>query len=258
MVDQVGKEKACGRALAETRLSHPDPFRTLLPIDQQGQLPSLVRQLRRRGSILAQTRRLLAEGGYGGFSLRQVSERSEVTAQTIYNSFGTKQELLIAALNEYNAAVYGRVKQEDEGLLAFLGVNAKFYESALTAPDFMREYICSLYVAGDVKGGVYRHSRKLISSIMLSVVNAGVLRSGVDADALGQTSFRVRASAMYSWAVGHIDHKELRSELLSSNAYLLLGALRPSPAKELEWFMESKAGQIYLSGPGAAVESSFS
>lgn len=56
-----------------------------------------------RGRILAATRALYARKGSRGTTTREVAGRAEVNEATVFRHFGTKQQLLDAMLDHYNA-----------------------------------------------------------------------------------------------------------------------------------------------------------
>ncbi len=56
-----------------------------------------------RQRILAATRALYSTKGSRGTTTRQVADRAEVNEATVFRHFGTKQQLLAAMLDHYNA-----------------------------------------------------------------------------------------------------------------------------------------------------------
>jgi AcrR family transcriptional regulator len=72
-----------------------------------------------RDEILGAARRLFAERGYAGTSMRDIAQAAGVSAQTVYDSIGTKQEL-VARLNDLVdaeagiAAIVQAARQSDD------------------------------------------------------------------------------------------------------------------------------------------------
>ncbi|MDB5869866.1 MAG: regulatory protein TetR [Polaromonas sp.] len=62
---------------------------------------SSARMFERRRRILDETRKLIAELGYDGFSIRDVCKRAEVAPHTIYKAFGSKEALVALAIRHY-------------------------------------------------------------------------------------------------------------------------------------------------------------
>ena len=72
----------------------------------------------RKRRILEVARQLIAEHGYDGVTMRDLAEKSLVSVPTLYNLFGAKNELLLAAVESYFADLMGdaeRVRAQ-EGL----------------------------------------------------------------------------------------------------------------------------------------------
>jgi AcrR family transcriptional regulator len=55
----------------------------------------------RRRRILAEARRLLAEGRADGFSVRELCDKAGVVPTTLYNAFGSKENVIALAISEY-------------------------------------------------------------------------------------------------------------------------------------------------------------
>src|SRR4051795_7791755 len=69
-----------------------------------------------RDEILGAARRLFAERGYSRTSVRDIAKSAGVSAQTVYDSVGSKQAL-VAALNDLidSEADVGRIAREGVG-----------------------------------------------------------------------------------------------------------------------------------------------
>ncbi|MBU6267501.1 MAG: hypothetical protein KGN34_08170, partial [Sphingomonadales bacterium] len=78
-----------------------DPFAPLLAPGDSRQR----RQHARRAEALAATRRLLAEAP-GQFTLGRVADACGVSAQTLRNGFGRREDLMVAAFNDHTSAIW--------------------------------------------------------------------------------------------------------------------------------------------------------
>ncbi len=61
----------------------------------------------RKRRILDVARKLIAEKGYDGVTMRELADLSLVSVPTLYNLFGGKNELLFAAVESYFAELLG-------------------------------------------------------------------------------------------------------------------------------------------------------
>src|SRR5580765_5906726 len=88
-----------------------------------------------REEILTAARRLFAERGYSRTSVRDIAEAAAVSAQTVYDSIGSKQAIvvrlndLIDAESGVGPIVSAAVKSEDPAELA--GLSAKVTRAIL-------------------------------------------------------------------------------------------------------------------------------
>ncbi|WP_221796606.1 TetR/AcrR family transcriptional regulator [Aquisediminimonas sediminicola] len=64
------------------------------------------RQQERRARILDNARELVAEHGYDGVSMRTIARESGVTEKTLYNIFGSKDELIAIAARERTVKIF--------------------------------------------------------------------------------------------------------------------------------------------------------
>jgi len=187
--------------------------------------PSLDRQRARRAAILAATRRLLAEGGHQ-FTLKRVSEECEVTVQTIRNSFGRREECLASALNEHTTAVWQALGSVSTGPRVFLDLAQMYYHCACVTPGFLRGMLTSAISNDAPLAALQRHGALLKINYLRDMARQGVLRSGVDVEALAAQITRLNTFTMFEWPING-DAEELKAQIVSGNKLLLLGAMRP-------------------------------
>ena len=219
----------------------PDPFATLLPSEGEAAAgaPSYLRQRRRRAAILATTRRLLASGDED-FTLRRVAERSEVTVQTLRNSFGRRDELMVSAINDHTSAVWEALGRLDAGPLLFLNLAEMYFHCATGTPEFLRAMVTSAVSNTPALGRAQRHGSAIKTGHLRRMAREGVLRPTAEVEALAAQITRLNTFTMYEWASGG-DALELRRELAVGNKLLLLGAVNPQHAAEIEAWAPSQA-----------------
>lgn len=76
------------------------------------------RQAKRRNKILSTARELITQHGYKGVTMRELAVRSEVTPKTLYDQFGSKDQLLRTAVEERFRQTYQRIsdRQIEHGI----------------------------------------------------------------------------------------------------------------------------------------------
>ena len=108
--------------------------------------PPTPRQLEQQKRVLLHTRKLLAEEGYEGLQMRVLAERASVAPMTLYNRFGNKDDLILAALQELLAELAVRVnasgKQGIELIVHNAGVIA---DQILDTPRYAKAMALMLF-----------------------------------------------------------------------------------------------------------------
>jgi AcrR family transcriptional regulator len=59
----------------------------------------------RRRRILAEAQAMIEELGVQGFTIRELSRRADVAQRTLYNQFGSKEDIIASAINTHFAGV---------------------------------------------------------------------------------------------------------------------------------------------------------
>ena len=209
-----------------------DPFAALLANDDDRAGHLLRRQRERRATALAVARRLLADAP-DQFTLRRVAEECGVTVQTLRNSFGRREDLLVAAFNDHTSAVWRTLGQASSGPFLFLDLALVYHRCAVRTPKFLRAMVTSAMAATQPLSRTQRHGSSIKSAHLRALARGDVLRPGVDAEALGAHITRLNTFMMYEWAQGG-DPDDLRAEMIDGNRLLLMGALTPRAAAEVE------------------------
>ena len=68
--------------------------------------------LERRRRILRETRDLIAETGYHAFNVRDLCARAEIAQKTLYNAFGSKENVVASAIQQYVIEFYERTPRQ--------------------------------------------------------------------------------------------------------------------------------------------------
>ncbi len=209
-----------------------DPFTTLLAKEEPGGGRSLRRQRRRRAMALAVTRKVLAESPEQ-FTMRRVAEECGVTVQTLRNGFGRREDLLVAAFNDHTSAVWRTLDRMSRGPLLFLDLALVYHRCATQTPHFLRAMVMCAMAGTRPLALSQRHGATIKSAHLRSLAQSGMLREGVDAQALGAHITRLNTFMMYEWAQGGTPD-ELRQVMIDGNRLLLMGALAGQAAIEVE------------------------
>lgn len=209
----------------------PDPYAALAggAIEARG---SFRRQRERRAAILAAARRVLADDRET-FTLRRVADRSGVTVQTLRNSFGRREELMVSAINEHTSAVWAALGAFSQGPALFLDLAEMYFHCAAATPDFLRAMVTAAVGSAEPLAVLQRHGSAIKIAHLRRLVREGSIRADTDVDALAAQITRLNTFMMYEWAAGG-DACELRRQMVTGNRLLLRGAVSARSAGQLE------------------------
>ncbi len=100
------------------------------------------RQVERRQGIQAEAWRLMAERGYEGVTMRELSKRSGISTRTLYEMYGGKDALLGEAFRGRLKIVFDRIEAgiDAKGLEHLVLMNKAIVESIANSENFSRAY----------------------------------------------------------------------------------------------------------------------
>lgn len=220
----------------------PNPYAALLAAERPAAEArnSYQRQRARRAGILATTRAVLAQG-QENFTLRRVAQECGVTVQTLRNSFGRREELMVSAINEHTTAVWEALGAYSRGPTLFLDLAEMYFHCAAATPDFLRAMVTSAVGAAEPLAVLQRHGSAIKMGHLRRLAREGSLRTDADLEALAAQITRLNTFMMYEWAAGG-DAVELRRQMVTGNRLLLMGAVSAEGARQLDaWQMSEIA-----------------
>jgi len=214
----------------------PDPFAPLTPVELPPDAPqcsSLHRQRLRRAEILAATRRQLAESGAERLTLKRIADECDVAVQTLRNSFGRREDLIVSAVNEHTSSIWQKLGIVSPGPAAFIDFSQMIYECATRAPSFLRGTLAIAFSNNPALRVLQDHAAGNKTRLLRKMASQGMLRPEIDIDLLAAQITKLDTMLMYDWAQnGKAD--ELIRQLVAGHKVLLLGTLRDSAAAHLE------------------------
>jgi AcrR family transcriptional regulator len=173
-----------------------------------------------RDEILSAARRLFAERGYARTSVRDIADAAHVSAQTVYDSIGSKQKL-VARLNDLidtEAGIPGiaRAAAESSDPHEIAATNARITRSILEhCGDVIHALVSGAAAEPDLEvalaEGQRRHTEgtRMIAGLLSRL---GALDPSVDADAAAETlavlsdvRFALVLRESYGWSLDRIE-----------------------------------------------------
>jgi len=94
------------------------------------------RQVQRAVSILAAARDELTEKGYDGVTMEALAQRAGVVKKTLYNLYGSKDALLIAAISEVIQGYRTRGQDAESGIPAIIASRIAASRQIVATPEY--------------------------------------------------------------------------------------------------------------------------
>jgi AcrR family transcriptional regulator len=193
----------------------------------------------RRARILAAARRLIAERGFDGLTMRDLAAASRVSVPTLYNLFGGKHALLLGELEETFARVHTSMRAaRGEGFVERMIAGCEAAnDDLLSVPRYSRARVHSTLTSPEtepMRRDINRRYVAIMAEALREAQAAGGIAEFVDADAVAARAYAHYVATMIQWAVGDIDDAEFRAATLLGPCLMFLGVARGRAARDLE------------------------
>jgi TetR/AcrR family transcriptional repressor of uid operon len=190
----------------------------------------------RKDRILSEAQQLLDEKGVKGFTIRELSRRADVAQRTLYNVFGSKEDIIVSAIERYHAtldmpsnAPPDDIEQELEVIAAAARVVISLRRYATAMVD--------VFFSPTVDRRIYESLRR----ISLSGANHWIELAGTDKvlvkmseperDRLRALLVNVTYANITDWAASRISDAELVLRWQINFLIIIRNYLRPAQRK---------------------------
>lgn len=199
------------------------------------------KRLQRRLDVLATARQLIAARGYDGVTMRDLAEAAGVTVATLYNRFGSKNGLLIAAVEEvFREVIDPAIHAADlHGFDLVLAGALRTSNIIEVEPGFPRALAMEIArdLAGSRKGGELRTAfrsmhRDQVRRGLEEMRHDSALVDWADLDAVTEVILLQTSAATAEWALNGQSPAWLRSRCGAGASLVVLG-LAVGPARGL-------------------------
>ena len=206
----------------------PDPFEPVvadLPPAEVAHARSLRQQRARRAMILATTRRMLAQTDHERLTLSSIAEQCGVAVQTIRNSFGRREDLIVSAVNEHTTWMWQEIARQLPGPLAFMEFARMLHSCAVRTPGFLRGALSVAFTRDSSMQTLQAHAVFNKTQLLKGMIGEGCLRPRTDIGLLAAQITKLDTMLMYEWSRSD-DAEEFGRQLVAGHGFLLRGAFR--------------------------------
>ena len=186
----------------------------------KGNITRQANKVLRRQRIMDTARRLIASNGYEAFTISELALEANVSAPTIHNLVGKKQDifvLLVSEMVDLVDAVMSKPSASDpiegaeifiDNLLSLFKKDEVFYRAAFVTGERTQLF------EHELPGGIYNQSLKIAEQICAAAKKNGFLKGDINTSLLAEQLFGCQRLARQDWVNGYIDLEHYRTQVL--------------------------------------------
>jgi len=192
----------------------------------------------RRARIGKAARKLLAERGYEGLTMRDLANAARVAVPTLYNLFGSKDAILVAELEAHardyaarfprgNGSFFSRAMAAFDAGMQLIEDSPELYRASMqmfmTSPESrdMQHRLEDGYIA-------------IMAGNLAAAKAAGQLADWADPPLVARHLFAQYMCTFIAWGIGELDLPTFRAAALSGLCHILVGVARGEFARDVE------------------------
>ena len=170
------------------------------------------RQVERRQGIQAEAWRLMAERGYEGVTMRELSKRTGISTRTLYEMYGGKDALLGEAFRGRLRIVFERIEEAIgvKGLEHLTQMNAAIVDSIANSENFSRAY-ASVLASNKISIYTIETPVKHFLGCLEEIRGEGDLLPWVDLELTARRLLMGQNALMIQWGNGTVSLGNLES-----------------------------------------------
>ena len=192
----------------------------------------------RRERILRATRQIMGERGYDGLTMRDLAAEARVSVPTLYNLFGSKDQILIAELESTAGSIAAAVPSAGLSFMQrFLVAFDAGMRSIEQAPGFYRA-LTALVVTSEATQEMLQRIENAFVAILApnleAARRAGQLADWAEPELVARHIWGIQTAAFMAWGLGRMDFATFRFAAASGACHLLAGTVRGPFLVEVE------------------------
>jgi len=198
-------------------------------------------QLHRRALVLAAARRHIGDSGHENLTLRAIATDCDLAVQTIFNLVGNRPQVIRDSITDL-ASVIDRLARSSNMHPIYPIAHADIiWHLARTNSACMRKLsIASVAIDVALPGAVKRHASGIMQRALVEMQDR--LRPEADIRIVSSAISSAMATVMNEWALELFDLAELRRNLVSRVALLMMGAMVPAEAAKIGNYLDEFMG----------------
>lgn len=214
----------------------------MAPALAEKRAPRSERQLQRAANILAVARAELAAKGYDGVTMNALAEKAGVVKKTLYNLYGSKDDLLLAAISELINGYRGEAGLADPGIPAIITGRVAANREIVATPEYAEAMTKALVQADPAHPLVQvllRDAISLQAFHLEAAARRGELRPDVNVPELAEQVAAQGWGLILLWMKGLVPLEEFENRSLTGLLVLLLAVTRGPRHRALTELLDS-------------------
>jgi len=192
-------------------------------------------QEERKARVLQSTRELLAEHGYEGLQMRVLAEHADVALMTLYNRFGTKDDLILLSLQELLTDLAERASSDTKGVEYVIQSAGIIADQILETPRYAKAMALMLF-NGQIDSPIVNTllTDNVTQSLerILQMIELGELEEEIDPQLLARGLGVCTWSTNLLWMKGLIADSEFKREYQRAPLLVLAPAMTAKTRKK--------------------------
>ncbi len=195
--------------------------------------------LERRRRMLEAAKQMIAEGGPDGFAIRELGSRANVSVTTIYATYGDKEGLIAAAIQDYYEGLPVRRARQATSIPALLLATDLACEAVLANKPYARQY-AGLYFSGTLDGRIYKVIQETATAAagqipwLQKAMRDGDVMPGLTAEQIMGFLANQRLVVLHDWAQGRVVDEDLATGIKVAFLIVARGFTRGATHARLE------------------------
>ena len=194
--------------------------------------------LERRRRMLEVAKEMIAEGGPDGFTIRELGRRAKVSVTTIYATYGDKEGLIAAAIQDYYDRLPVASAPVSSSLNGVLKATELVRDAILANKPYARQY-AELYFS-TVDPRVYKAIRDTANAAagqmpwLQKAMRDGDILPGLSLEFISALLANHRLMVLHDWAQGRITDEEWATATSRSFLIMARGVTRGATQARVE------------------------
>lgn len=204
---------------------------------QESEVYASEAMIERRRRILSEARALIAEHGAEGLTVAALGKRAGVAKQTLYYAFGSKDDIVAAAILDYFEESEQQIPYRGEpgSLTRLIERMVAIGTRNLVIPNYIQALIAIWYGGSPLLWqAMFDTASKAPASVVSALAARGQLQDWIDADELVETMVGATILTTSAWLQGRFAGEQLVDRLVLALMHVLTGATREPTRGEVE------------------------